>query len=167
TLYTCLTTVAKLMSPIAPFFSDRLFLDLNNATGKKQVESVHLADYPEASSDFIDRDLEERMALAQNVSSLVLSLRKKSGINVRQPLNKILLPVLDDSFIEKIEKVKELILSETNIKNIEYIKDAEGIIRKKIKPNFKALGPKVGKDMKIVSSAIMGLNAQQIQELEI
>src|SRR5690606_15922642 len=122
---------------------------------------------PEASSNFIDEELEERMALAQNVSSLVLSLRKKSGINVRQPLNKILLPVLDDSFISKIEKVKELILSETNIKNIEYIKDAEGIIRKKIKPNFKALGPKVGKDMKIVSSAIMGLNAQQIQELEI
>ena len=166
TLYTCLTTIAKLMSPIAPFFSDRLFLDLNEVTGKEQVESVHLADYPEANLAMIDKNLEERMSLAQDISSLVLSLRKKTGINVRQPLNKILLPVLDDSFIEKTEKVKDLILSETNIKNIEYIKDAEGIIRKKIKPNFKALGPKVGKDMKMVGAAIMGLNALQIQELE-
>jgi len=166
TLYTCLTTVAKLMSPIAPFFSDRLFLDLNAVTGKEQVESVHLADYPEANPSLIDKSLEERMSLAQDISSLVLSLRKKTGINVRQPLNKILLPVLDNLFIEKVEKVKDLILSETNIKNIEYIKDAEGIIRKKIKPNFKTLGPKVGKDMKVVGSAITELNAFQIQELE-
>jgi len=167
TLYTCLTTIAKLMSPIAPFFSDRLFLDLNEVTGKEKVESVHLADYPEVNVDLIDKSLEERMSLAQDISSLVLSLRKKTGINVRQPLNKILLPVLDTSFTEKTEKVKELILSETNIKNIEYIQDAEGIIRKKIKPNFKALGPKVGKDMKIVGAAIIALNASQIQELEI
>lgn len=97
---------------------------------------------------------------------MVLSLRKKTGINVRQPLNKILLPVLNDSFIERTEKVKDLILSETNVKNIEYIKDAEGIIRKKIKPNFKALGPKVGKDMKVVGAAILGMSAGQIQELE-
>src|SRR5690606_20748583 len=115
TLYTCLTTIAKLMSPIAPFFSDRLFLDLNDVTSKEQVESVHLADFPEANLDLIDKSLEERMSLAQDISSLVLSLRKKTGINVRQPLNKILLPVLDDSFTEKTEKVKDLILSETNI----------------------------------------------------
>jgi len=166
TLYTCLTTVAKLMSPIAPFFSDRLFLDLNEVTKKEEAESVHLTNYPEGNSLLIDKDLEERMALAQNISSLVLSLRKKTGINVRQPLNKILLPVLDSSFIDKTEKVKDLILSETNIKNIEYIKDAAGVIRKKIKPNFKVLGPKVGKDMKAVSSAILELSALQIQELE-
>ena len=167
TLYTCLTTIAKLMSPIAPFFSDRLFLDLNAVTGKEKVESVHLTDYPEAEINLIDKSLEERMSLAQDISSLVLSLRKKTSINVRQPLNKILLPVLDDSFTEKVEKVKDLILSETNIKNIEYIQDAQGIIRKKIKPNFKALGPKVGKDMKIVGAAITALNALQIQELEV
>lgn len=166
TLYTCLTTIAKLMSPIAPFFSDRLFLDLNKVTGKDKAESVHLTNYPEGNILLIDKDLEERMGLAQDISSLVLSLRKKTGINVRQPLNKILLPVLDSSFIEKTEKVKDLILSETNIKNIEYIKDAAGIIRKKIKPNFKVLGPKVGKDMKAVGSAILELNALQIQELE-
>src|SRR5690554_1489344 len=166
TLYTCLITISKLMSPIAPFFSDRLFLDLNSATGKDKAESVHLTNYPEGNTLLIDKDLEERMGLAQNISSLVLSLRKKTGINVRQPLNKILLPVLDSSFIEKTEKVKDLILSETNIKNIEYIKDAAGIIRKKIKPNFKILGPKVGKDMKAVGSAILELNALQIQELE-
>ncbi|TCK83419.1 isoleucine--tRNA ligase [Albibacterium bauzanense] len=166
TLYTCLTTIAKLMSPIAPFFSDRLFLDLNKVTGKDKAESVHLTNYPEGNTLLIDKDLEERMGLAQDISSLVLSLRKKTGINVRQPLNKILLPVLDSSFIEKTEKVKDLILSETNIKNIEYIKDAAGIIRKKIKPNFKVLGPKVGKDMKAVGSAILELNALQIQELE-
>ena len=166
TLYTCLTTIAKLMSPIAPFFSDRLFLDLNKVTGRDDAESVHLTNYPEGNPLLIDKDLEERMALAQNISSLVLSLRKKTGINVRQPLNKILLPVLDSSFADKIEKVKDLILSETNIKNIEYIKDAAGIIRKKIKPNFKVLGPKVGKNMKAVGSAILELNAVQIQELE-
>src|SRR5690606_6826613 len=166
TLYTCLTTIAKLTSPISPFFSDRLFQDLNEVTGKDPIESVHLADFPEANPALINKDLEERMSLAQDISSLVLSLLKKTGINVRQPLNKILLPVLDDSFIDKIEKVKDLILSETNIKNIEYIKDAEGIIRKKIKPNFKALGPKVGKDMKVVGAAIMGMTALQIQELE-
>jgi len=166
TLYTCLTTIAKLMSPIAPFFSDRLFLDLNKVTGRDDAESVHLTNYPEGNPLLIDKDLEERMALAQNISSLVLSLRKKTGINVRQPLNKILLPVLDSSFADKTEKVKDLILSETNIKNIEYIKDAVGIIRKKIKPNFKVLGPKVGKNMKAVGSAILELNAVQIQELE-
>lgn len=166
TLYTCLTTVAKLMSPIAPFFSDRLFLDLNQVTGKEQAESVHLVDYPEVDQSIINNDLEGRMSLAQDISSMVLSLRKKTGINVRQPLNKILLPVLNDTFIERTEKVKDLILSETNVKNIEYIKDAEGIIRKKIKPNFKALGPKVGKDMKVVGAAILGMSAGQIQELE-
>ncbi|GAA4801180.1 isoleucine--tRNA ligase [Olivibacter ginsenosidimutans] len=166
TLYTCLDTIAKLISPIAPFFSDQLFLDLNSATGKDIAESVHLADYPIANQDFIDQALEERMTLAQDISSLTLSLRKKVGINVRQPLNKILLPVLDDNFRDKVEKVKHLILSETNIKEIEFIKDTSGIIRKKIKPNFKALGPKVGKDMKSVASAIQAFGESEINVLE-
>ncbi len=166
TLYTCLNTIAKLMSPIAPFFSDKLFLDLETITKKDGAESVHLTDFPRANTDLIDKSLEERMGLAQDISSLTLSLRKKVGINVRQPLNKILIPVLDDTFIEKVENIKDLVLSETNIKNIEYIQDTSGILRKKIKPNFKTLGPKVGKNMKSVAAAIVGLNAEQIQQLE-
>ncbi len=166
TLYTCLDTIAKLMSPISPFFSDRLFLDLNAATNKEQVESVHLANFPVYNDSLVDKDLEERMALAQDISSLTLSLRKKTSINVRQPLNKILVPVLDSAFQEKVEKVKDLILSETNIKDIEFITDTTGIIKKKIKPNFKALGAKVGKDMKLVSSSIQSLTIDQISTLE-
>ncbi|HAF34834.1 MAG TPA: isoleucine--tRNA ligase [Sphingobacterium sp.] len=166
TLYTCLDTIAKLMSPISPFFSDRLFLDLNAATNKEQVESVHLANFPVYNESLVDKDLEERMALAQDISSLTLSLRKKTSINVRQPLNKILVPVLDSAFPEKVEKVKDLILSETNIKDIEFITDTTGIIKKKIKPNFKALGAKVGKDMKLVSSSIQSLTIDQISSLE-
>ncbi|KKO90830.1 isoleucine--tRNA ligase [Sphingobacterium sp. Ag1] len=166
TLYTCLDTIAKLMSPISPFFSDRLFLDLNAATNKEQVESVHLANFPVYNESLVDKDLEERMALAQDISSLTLSLRKKTSINVRQPLNKILVPVLDSVFQEKVEKVKDLILSETNIKDIEFITDTTGIIKKKIKPNFKALGAKVGKDMKLVSSSIQSLTIDQISSLE-
>ncbi|MGJ1228467.1 MULTISPECIES: isoleucine--tRNA ligase [Sphingobacterium] len=166
TLYTCLDTIAKLMSPISPFFSDRLFLDLNSATNKEQVESVHLANFPVYNESLVDKDLEERMALAQDISSLTLSLRKKTSINVRQPLNKILVPVLDSAFQEKVEKVKDLILSETNIKDIEFITDTTGIIKKKIKPNFKALGAKVGKDMKLVSSSIQSLTIDQISTLE-
>ncbi|WP_293930600.1 isoleucine--tRNA ligase [Sphingobacterium sp. UBA6645] len=167
TLYTCLDTIAKLISPISPFFADQLYLDLNAATKKEQFESVHLADFPAYHSELVDKALEERMALAQDISSLALSLRKKSGINVRQPLSKILVPVLDSSFQEKVEKVKDLILSETNIKDIEFITDTTGIIKKKIKPNFKALGAKVGKDMKTVAAAIQAMSAEQISELEI
>jgi isoleucyl-tRNA synthetase len=166
TLYTCLDTVAKLIAPISPFFADQLYLDLNAATGKESFESVHLADYPAYHAELVDKELEERMALAQDISSLTLSLRKKTGINVRQPLSKILVPVLDSSFQSKVEKVKDLILSETNIKDIEFISDTTGIIKKKVKPNFKALGAKVGKDMKVVASAIQGLSGSEIQELE-
>ncbi|MGO1242583.1 MAG: isoleucine--tRNA ligase [Sphingobacterium sp.] len=166
TLYTCLSTIAKLISPISPFFSDRLYLDLNSQTGKEPFESVHLADFPVYDSKLVDKSLEERMGLAQDISSLTLSLRKKTGINVRQPLNKILVPVLDSSFQSKVETVQELILSETNIKHIEFISDTTGIIKKKIKPNFKALGAKVGKDMKIVSAAIQTLNDVDIDTLE-
>jgi isoleucyl-tRNA synthetase len=166
TLYTCLNTIAKLMSPVAPFFSDRLFIDLNNATGKEQALSVHLANFPEYNEELVDKALEERMGLAQDISSLILSLRKKVGINVRQPLGKALIPVLDKTFKARVEKIKDLILSETNIKDIEYITDTSGIISKKIKPNFKALGPKVGKDMKIVAEALNTLSQQEINQFE-
>ncbi|MBC7653654.1 MAG: class I tRNA ligase family protein, partial [Oligoflexus sp.] len=166
TLYTCLITISKLMSPIAPFFSDRLFNDLNSITNKEKFESVHLADFPDYHANLVNKDLEERMQLAQDISSMVLSLRKKVSINVRQPLGKILLPVLDNAFQEKVEKVKELILSETNIKEIEYINDTAGIIKKKIKPNFKSLGKKLGKDMKAVADKIVAFDDHKIAELE-
>ncbi|MDA9555570.1 isoleucine--tRNA ligase [Pelobium sp.] len=166
TLYTCLITISKLMSPIAPFFSDQLFQDLNQVTKKEEVASVHLADFPVYHSNLVNKALEERMALAQDISSMVLSLRKKVGINVRQPLSKILLPVLDKTFENKVEKVKELILSETNIKEIEYITDTTGIIKKKVKPNFKSLGKKLGKDMKLAADLISNFNDSQIQEFE-
>ena len=166
TLYTCLVTISKLMSPIAPFFADSLYNDLNKVSGKEQFESVHLADFPVADSKLVNQALEKRMQLAQDISSLVLSLRKKVGINVRQPLSKILLPILDKQFKQQVEQVKELILSETNIKEIEYITDASGFIKKKIKPNFKALGAKVGKDMKAVAEAINSFGPDEIAKLE-
>lgn len=166
TLYTCLTTIAKLMSPIAPFFAERLYTDLNSITKKEAFESVHLAYFPEYNASLVNTKLEERMQLAQDISSLVLSLRKKVGINVRQPLSKILLPILDKSFEQQVDQVKELILSETNIKGIEYITDTAGFIKKKIKPNFKALGAKVGKDMKAVADVINNFTQEQIAELE-
>ncbi len=166
TLYTCLVTIAKLMSPIAPFFAERLFNDLNSITQKETVESVHLTDFPAYHPDLVNKELEERMQLAQDISSLTLSLRKKTGINVRQPLSKILLPILNPHFQQQVEQVKELILSETNIKNIEYITDNASFISKKIKPNFKALGKKVGKDMKLVAEAISRFSQKEIAELE-
>jgi len=166
TLYTCLVTIAKLMSPIAPFFADRLYIDLNKVTHKETFESVHLAYFPEYNAKLVNKALEERMQMAQDISSLVLSLRKKVGINVRQPLSKILLPILDKNFKHQVEQVKDLILSETNIKAIEYITDTAGFIKKKIKPNFKVLGAKVGKDMKAVAEAIGNLTQDDIAKLE-
>ncbi|MGN8067621.1 isoleucine--tRNA ligase [Mucilaginibacter sp. SG564] len=166
TLYTCLITISKLMAPIAPFFADSLYKDLNKVTGKEEFESVHLAYFPTYHDELVDADLEERMKLAQDVSSLVLSLRKKIEIPVRRPLSKILLPILDKGFKKHVEQVKELILSETNIKDIEYITDTAGIIKKKIKPNFKALGQKVGKDMKAVAEAINNFTQDDIAKLE-
>jgi isoleucyl-tRNA synthetase len=166
TLYTCLVSISKLMSPIAPFFADRLYTDLNQVTKKESFESVHLADFPVYNSQLVNKALEERMQMAQDISSLVLSLRKKVSINVRQPLSRILLPILNKNFKHQVDLVKELILSETNIKNIEYITDASGFIKKKVKPNFKALGSKVGKDMKVVADAITSLTQDDITQLE-
>ncbi|MDB5154041.1 MAG: isoleucine-tRNA ligase, partial [Mucilaginibacter sp.] len=166
TLYTCLVSISKLMSPIAPFFADRLYTDLNRITKKENFESVHLADFPVYHSELVNKALEERMQLAQDISSLVLSLRKKVGINVRQPLSRILLPILNKNFKHQVDLVKELILSETNIKDIEYITDAAGFIKKKVKPNFKALGPKVGKDMKAVAQAITNMDQDALKQFE-
>ncbi len=166
TLYTCLTTISKLMSPIAPFYADRLFLDLNEVSGKESVESVHLADFPVYQDNLVDVALEERMALAQYISSLTLSLRKKVSINVRQPLSKILLPVINKGFQNQVEQVKELILSETNIKDIEFISDTAGFISKKVKPNFKTLGPKVGQAMKEVAAVLTALSQEEIASFE-
>ncbi|TAH42446.1 MAG: isoleucine--tRNA ligase [Bacteroidetes bacterium] len=166
TLYTCLETISILMSPVAPFYSDQLFCDLNLISGKQKAESVHLADFPSVNEKLIDKSLEERMELAQKISSMVLSLRKKVNIRVRQPLNKILLPVLEKGFQEKVESVRDLILAEVNVKEIEYITDTAGILIKKIKPNFKVLGKKVGAKMKDAAAAILELNQEQILSFE-
>ncbi|HYH57291.1 MAG TPA: DUF5915 domain-containing protein, partial [Anseongella sp.] len=166
TLYTCLETVAQLMSPIAPFYSDRLFLDLDQVTRRRGVGSVHLTRFPAAQQEMIDKALEERMQLAQDISSMVLSLRKKADIKVRQPLRKILLPVLNNSFREQAEKVKDLILSETNVKEMEYIYDTTGILVKKVRPDFKKLGPKAGKQMKEIAAIIGSFSQEDISRLE-
>jgi isoleucyl-tRNA synthetase len=167
TLYTCLLSVSQLMSPIAPFFADWLYQNLTVNKPAKAEQSVHLTLWKEGDTSLIDTELNERMHLAQDISSMVLSLRKKTSINVRQPLAKILIPVLDKTFQERVELVKEIILSETNIKNIEYITDTAGFITKKIKPNFKALGPKVGKDMKSVAEAISGMSQETLSKFEV
>ena len=166
TLYKCLMTVAQLSSPIAPFFMEQLYRNLNSITNKNSAESVHLSSFPEIEHSLIDKKLEERMQLAQQISSMVLSLRKKSNIRVRQPLNKLMLPVIDNNFEEQIEKVKQLILSEVNVKNLEFIKDTGNILIKKIKPNFKTLGPKYGKLMKQISSEIMSFDQEKIHQIE-
>jgi isoleucyl-tRNA synthetase len=166
TLYTCLSTIAKLGSPIAPFYMDMLYMDLNNVSGKENFESVHLTNFPEINLSLVDKDLEEKMQLAQTVSSLVHSLRKKHMIKVRQPLLKILIPVLNEKVKTQIESVKDIILSEVNVKAIEYVDDASGILIKKIKPNFKKLGKEYGPKMKEITSAINKLEQKDISELE-
>lgn len=166
TLYTCLSTIAKLMAPVAPFFADWLYRNLNEATGKESAESVHLALMPVAEESAIDKALEQRMDYAQRISSLVLSLRKKELIRVRQPLHKVLLPVLDTSFREQVEGVKDLVLAEVNIKEVEYVTDTTGIIKKKIKPNFKTLGRRLGKNMKAAAQIIAGMSQEEIAQIE-
>ncbi len=166
TLYTCLDTLAKLMAPVAPFFADWLYKNLNQASGKEPHASVHLSLLPVFEESSIDPALEQRMDYAQRISSLVLSLRKREKIRVRQPLQKTLLPVLDPQFQEQVEGVKDLILMETNIKDIEYVTDTEGIIKKKIKPNFKTLGKRLGKHMKAAVSLINGFSQTDIANVE-
>jgi isoleucyl-tRNA synthetase len=166
TLYTCLVTVAQLSAPIAPFFADRLFTDLNNITGKDKADSVHLTNFPACNNSLIDKDLEERMELAQKISSMTLSLRKRTNNRVRQPLNKLMIPVLDGHFKQQIEKVRSLILSEVNVKEIEYIDESAGILVKKIKPNFKTLGPRYGKLMKQIAAAVDAFTPNEITTIE-
>ncbi len=166
TLYTCLNTVAKLMAPIAPFYADLLYSDLNKVTGKDTDQSVHLINFPEFDSKLIDKDLEEKMAIAQKASSMVLALRRKEKLKVRQPLAKIIVPVLNPHFQEQFEAVKNIILAEVNVKEVEFLTDTSGIISKKIKPNFKTLGPKFGKLMKQIAGAINQMQQTDIAELE-
>ena len=166
TLYKCLITVAKLSAPVAPFFMDRLYKDLNGLTGLETSESVHLSDFPVSDASFIDRKLEHKMHKAQTISSLTLSLRAKEKIKVRQPLQRIMIPILDNEQREEILAVQDLIKSEVNVKEIELIDDASGILVKSIKPNFKTLGPRFGKDMRFVASAINAMNAADITTIE-
>ncbi|CCG52089.1 Isoleucine--tRNA ligase [Flavobacterium indicum GPTSA100-9 = DSM 17447] len=166
TLYTCLATVAKLSAPVAPFFMDRLYKDLNAATNKENFASVHLADFPVLVENFVDKSLESKMLKAQTVSSLVLSLRKKEMIKVRQPLQRVMIPVLDATFKAEIEAVSDLIKAEVNVKELELLDDASGVLVKQIKPNFKALGPRFGKDMGLISKEIQSFGQEQINQLD-
>ena len=166
TLYTCLETVARLSSPIAPFFSEQLYRDLNNATGRNAAESVHLTDFPVADRKLIDKDLEERMEAAQLISSLVLSLRKKANIRVRQPLSKIMIPVTNETMKTQLEKISHLIMSEVNIKGIEFLAPDNNILVKNVKPNFKTLGRKYGKQMKQIQTYFANMSQDEIHDFE-
>jgi isoleucyl-tRNA synthetase len=166
TLYTCLINVAKLASPIAPFFMDQLYRDLTQATQTEKFTSVHLANFPVSVENFVDKSLESKMLKAQTVSSLVLSLRKKEMIKVRQPLQRVMIPILDDNQRTEIEAVSDLIKAEVNVKEIELLDDASGILVKQIKPNFKTLGPRFGKDMGLISKEIQNFSPEKINELE-
>jgi isoleucyl-tRNA synthetase len=165
TLYTCLKTVSQLMAPIAPFYADKLYRDLTNATNQ-DTQSVHLAKFPEYDEKYIDKSLEERQEMAQKISSMVLGLRRKVSLKVRQPLQKIMIPALDKNFEEQINRVKDLILSEVNVKELEFLTDDSGILVKKIKPNFKTLGPKYGKHMKFIASELSKFGQDEISKLE-
>ncbi|MFA6058409.1 MAG: isoleucine--tRNA ligase [Taibaiella sp.] len=166
TLFECLEKISLLIAPIAPFFADWLFNNLNSVAGNIQTESVHHVDFPVSNAKVIDKDLEERMQLAQDISSLVLSIRKKVYIKVGQPLQKILVPVLDERIKHQIEKVEDIILSEVNVKAIEYLVETDGFIKKKIKPDFKALGKRLGGKMKAAAAVIAAMDQHQISQLE-
>ena len=166
TLYTCLETVAKLMSPIAPFYADKLYMDLITATGRDNVVSVHLAKFPEYNEEIIDKELEVRMQMAQDVTSMVLALRRKVNIKVRQPLQCIMIPVVDKEQRAHIEAVKALIMSEVNVKDIKFVDGAAGVLVKKVKCDFKKMGPKFGKQMKAVAAAVAEMSQEAITELE-
>ena len=166
TLYTCLETVAKLMAPIAPFYADKLFCDLIAVTGREQVESVHLSDFPVCHEELIDKALEERMQMAQDISSMVLALRRKVNIKVRQPLHVLMVPVLDEHQKESIEAVKSLILNEVNVKDMKFVDNTAGILVKRIKPDFKKLGPRYGKIMKALAAQIQQMSQDDINAFE-
>ena len=166
TLYTCLETVAKLMAPIAPFYADRLYMDLVGVTCRDNVVSVHLAKFPVADESLINKELEARMQMAQDVTSMVLALRRKVNIKVRQPLQCIMIPVVDEDQKRHIEAVKDLIMSEVNVKEIQFVEGASGVLVKKVKCDFKKLGPKFGKQMKAVAAAVAGMSQEDIAQFE-
>ena len=166
TLYTCLETVAKLMAPISPFYADRLYTDLTTATGRDNVVSIHLAEFPKYQEEMIDKELEARMQMAQDVTSMVLALRRKVNIKVRQPLQCIMIPVADEEQKAHIEAVKALIMNEVNVKDIKFVDGAAGVLVKKVKCDFKKLGPKFGKQMKAVAAAVAEMSQEAIAELE-
>lgn len=166
TLYTNLDVLARLIAPIAPFFADFLYKALNQATQKDQAESIHLADFPKANTALINQDLEQRMDMAKNISSMVLSIRAKEKLKVRQPLQRILVPITNHTMQKQIQQMEEYILSEVNVKSIEYVSGTEGIVKKEIKPNFKTLGRKVGKNMKAVAAAIAQMTDADIAQIE-
>lgn len=166
TLYTCLETIAKLMAPIAPFYADQLFMDLVSVTGREKAESVHLTDFPVYNEEYIDKGLEERMQMAQDISSMVLALRRKVNIKVRQPLQTIMVPVIDTHQQESIEAVQNLILNEVNVKEMKFVDNTAGILVKKIKPDFKKLGPRYGKIMKSLAVAIQNMTQDDINTFE-
>lgn len=165
TLHECLKKVAIMSAPIAPFFMDQLYTDLTKGTHERK-DSVHLADFPQVNQSLIDLDLEQRMHIAQRLTSMVLGIRKKERLKVRQPLQKIMVPILDETFQRQLQAVESLVLAEVNVKELEYLKDTAGVLVKRIKPNFKALGPKFGKAMKAASAAIIALEQDQINVLE-
>ena len=166
TLYTCLETISKIMAPISPFFSDWLYQNLNAVTKREDHASVHLSLYPSVDATMVDKDLEQRMDYAQKTCSLVLSLRKKERLRVRQPLSKVMIPILDPKFETQLRAVEDLIKAEVNVKEIEYLTDASGVIKKKVKPNFKTLGKKLGKHMKAVAAVISGFGDTEIAAIE-
>ncbi|MDF1673650.1 MAG: isoleucine--tRNA ligase [Vicingaceae bacterium] len=166
TLYKCLEVVAQLSSPIAPFYMDKLYSDLVAVSGKGNTTSIHLSDFPKVNESAIDNDLEQRMEIAQQVSSMVLSLRKKESIKVRQPLQKIMVPILDETFKRQLHDVEQLILSEVNVKELEYLEDTAGVLVKSIKPNFKTLGPKYGKIMKQIAAVVNQFDQDIINDFE-
>ncbi|MFN2260901.1 MAG: isoleucine--tRNA ligase [Psychroflexus sp.] len=166
TLFTCLKTIAEISAPVAPFYSDKLYKDLTSSIQGEFEESVHLTEFPKYDETFVDKDLEHKMQMAQTISSLALSLRKKEMIKVRQPLERIMIPVLDEKIKTQIADVADLIKSEINVKSIEFIDDASGILVKEIKPNFKVLGPRFGKNMKLAVQAIKAMNPEDIAKIE-
>ena len=166
TLFECLEKVSLLAAPIAPFFMDRLFQDLNNISKKHNVTSIHLADFPKSNLTLINKDLEEKMQLAQKITSLALSLRKKEGMRVRQPLGKIMIPILNTKMQDNIEGVSDIILSEINVKEIEFLGEDSDVLTKQIKPNFKTLGPKFGKDMRLIAAEVRKFTSIDIKKIE-
>lgn len=166
TLYTCLITTAKLASPIAPYYMEQIYRDLNTVTHKEEFDSVHLTEFPKAKDELIDATLEERMKTAQKITSMILSLRKKMNLRVRQPLKKVMIPAINSHTSELIESIKNIILTETNIKELEVLPEGDTTIIKKVKPDYKKLGPRLGKKMKNIANILESLSQEQIREFE-